>query len=287
MVGGFAPLHIVSDSRYSIDGLTKHLAKWEARRWIGVSNKRLFQATAARLRERGAITTFRWVKGHNHEPGNEAADKLAREGACKPLPDALDTSILSKFNLTDITRKIRDFLWKSIHKAHRCGTWWDNIPNYTHRSTCSTCDVPESMEHILNDCSAPGQEIIWSLAKKLWLKKHPSWPNISLGTILGCSLANFCSTNGKRQPGANRLFHILISESAYLAWCIRSMTNRKFEHKALPRSCVLRTWSGTLRNEHLTNINTMLWSVSRHSARTARRHPYTVPAALVDTHQWQ
>ncbi|KAI0357399.1 ribonuclease H-like protein [Trametes cingulata] len=77
----FAPLHIVSDSRYAIDGLTQHLPKWEARGWLGVANAALFQEAAADLRARSAPTTFRWVKGHANITGNEEADKLAKAGA--------------------------------------------------------------------------------------------------------------------------------------------------------------------------------------------------------------
>ncbi|KAI0645683.1 hypothetical protein C8Q79DRAFT_910315 [Trametes meyenii] len=82
----FAPLHIVSDSRYVINGLTKHLRKWEERGWIGIANAKMFQEAAATLRARSALTTIRWVKGHEGTEGNEAADKLAAEGADKPAP---------------------------------------------------------------------------------------------------------------------------------------------------------------------------------------------------------
>ncbi|KAJ7185383.1 hypothetical protein C8R46DRAFT_820360, partial [Mycena filopes] len=56
----------------------------------------------------------------------------------------------------------------------------------------------------------------------LWRKKHPSWPELSLGTILGCGLASFTDENGRPLPGATRLYHILISESLFLIWKIRN-----------------------------------------------------------------
>ncbi|KAI0358274.1 ribonuclease H-like protein [Trametes cingulata] len=77
----FAPVHIVSDSKYVIDGLTVFCPKWEDQGWIGVAN-------ASRLRARSAITTFEWVKGHSGNVGNEAADRLARDGARLPHTDA-------------------------------------------------------------------------------------------------------------------------------------------------------------------------------------------------------
>lgn len=77
----FAPMHIVTDSKYGIDGLTKHLEGWENQGWIGVRNSDYFKDAAVRLHARSAVTTFRWVKGHTGIDGNEEADRLASEGA--------------------------------------------------------------------------------------------------------------------------------------------------------------------------------------------------------------
>lgn len=79
----FAPLHIVSDSKYVVDGLTTHLAAWESRGWIDVANAIPFREAAAALRSRSAVTMLRWVKGHSGVHGNEEADKLAAAGAEK------------------------------------------------------------------------------------------------------------------------------------------------------------------------------------------------------------
>ncbi|KAI0744459.1 hypothetical protein C8Q76DRAFT_604336 [Earliella scabrosa] len=76
----FAPLHIVTDSQYVIDGLTVHLRSWEDRGWLGVANADLIKMAAAWLRQRSAPTTFRWVKGHAGIEGNERADELAKRG---------------------------------------------------------------------------------------------------------------------------------------------------------------------------------------------------------------
>lgn len=44
------PLTIVSDSRYAIDGLTKHLPTWEDHGWTDISNHKWFQSAAYHLR---------------------------------------------------------------------------------------------------------------------------------------------------------------------------------------------------------------------------------------------
>ncbi len=44
-----APLHIVSNSKYAIEGLTVNLHSWAEKGYIGIANKNFFQATAALL----------------------------------------------------------------------------------------------------------------------------------------------------------------------------------------------------------------------------------------------
>ncbi|KAI0073286.1 ribonuclease H-like protein [Panus rudis PR-1116 ss-1] len=87
----FAPLKLISDSKYVIRGLTEYLKRWEDQGWIGVENKEILQPMAVRLRLHSAPTVFRWVKGHLGNPGNEGADQKAKEGAEKPEADVLDT----------------------------------------------------------------------------------------------------------------------------------------------------------------------------------------------------
>ncbi|KIK54030.1 hypothetical protein GYMLUDRAFT_178097, partial [Collybiopsis luxurians FD-317 M1] len=46
-------------------------------------------------------------------------------------------------------------------------------------------------------------------------------PNISLGTVTGCTLITFHNQKNHLLPQAQRLFTILVSESAHLIWKIR------------------------------------------------------------------
>ncbi|KAJ7192600.1 hypothetical protein GGX14DRAFT_379962, partial [Mycena pura] len=48
------------------------------------------------------------------------------------------------------------------------------------------------------------------------------WPTVSLGTILGCGLADFRDPGGKLKRGTQRLYRISMSESAYLIWRLRN-----------------------------------------------------------------
>ncbi|KAI0043866.1 ribonuclease H-like protein [Auriscalpium vulgare] len=120
----FAPVHIISDSRYAIDGLTTHLQSWEDAGWIDVANAPLFATAAYLLRRRSAATTFQWVKGHNGDPGNEKADALANTGANKHTPDALDLSIDPNFQLTGarLSALTQSLAYKKINLAEAAAT---------------------------------------------------------------------------------------------------------------------------------------------------------------------
>ncbi|KIL71384.1 hypothetical protein M378DRAFT_174689 [Amanita muscaria Koide BX008] len=76
-------LYILSDSQCAIEGLSRHLHRWETLDSIGVKNKEIFQAVAASLRIRKGIL------GHSGVEGSEAADTLANQGAENDQPDTI------------------------------------------------------------------------------------------------------------------------------------------------------------------------------------------------------
>jgi ribonuclease HI len=284
------PVCIKSDSKTTIDMLTKDLEKNEDSGWIGKANDHLFKLTTVELRLRNAPTNFKWVKGHSGEEGNEKADELADEGANKPKGDWLNlteqrgvnprgaklqtltrslaykairkrkASRLGERNSTErnlllarnavedfsgnnpteekiwthtrdktLLPKHRQFMWKTLHDAFKVGKWWSHVPNKEDKAECycETWSQEESMEHILTRCTHPGRREIWELARQLWEKKGGRWPHVSLGMILGAGQVRFESErteeDGPRpEAGIQRLFKILISESAYLIWLLRN-----------------------------------------------------------------
>jgi len=74
---------LITDSVYVRDGITKWIHGWKKKGWKTankkpVKNVELWQELDA-LNQRLPVE-WRWVKGHNGDPGNERADELAREG---------------------------------------------------------------------------------------------------------------------------------------------------------------------------------------------------------------
>lgn len=78
-----AVITLYTDSQYVKNGLTSWIHGWKRNGWRTADRKpvknqdlwvRLDSAATARN------VSWRWVKGHAGHPGNEAADRLAREG---------------------------------------------------------------------------------------------------------------------------------------------------------------------------------------------------------------
>jgi len=74
---------LYTDSTYVKQGIESWLASWKRRGWMTagkkpVKNQDLWRALdEAQARHE---VTWRWVKGHAGDPGNERADELARKG---------------------------------------------------------------------------------------------------------------------------------------------------------------------------------------------------------------
>lgn len=76
-------LHL--DSQYVLKGITEWLPGWKARGWRTaakqpVKNVDLWQQLDALVSQGDHKIDWRWVRGHNGDPGNERADGLANRG---------------------------------------------------------------------------------------------------------------------------------------------------------------------------------------------------------------
>jgi ribonuclease HI len=81
-------LHV--DSQYVLKGMTEWLADWKARGWKTaakqpVKNVDLWQRLDHLVSTGGHKIEWRWVRGHNGDPGNEHADALANRGVEQAL----------------------------------------------------------------------------------------------------------------------------------------------------------------------------------------------------------
>ena len=86
---------IVTDSQYAINCVTVWYINWRNNGWKtaagkSVENKDIVENILCKIEERGFLesrTLFEWIKGHDNDPGNEAADRLAVGGARSAVTD--------------------------------------------------------------------------------------------------------------------------------------------------------------------------------------------------------
>ena len=78
-------VELYSDSQYVLNGLKTWIKGWKAKGWRTASkqpvkNVELWQRLDALVAGGGHTIDWRWVRGHNGDPGNERADALANRG---------------------------------------------------------------------------------------------------------------------------------------------------------------------------------------------------------------
>jgi len=160
-----------------------------------------------------------------------------------------DKSVFTSLRRREHPTKIKNFLYKTIHNAYKCGKYWRHIPGFEERAECHVCNTEDSMMHILTECRASGQEKIWKLAEELWERRGLPWVSPTIGLILGSNTINFCNHKGKALQGANRLYAILIAESAYLIWkrrCEWKIQNEEDPEKIPSDDQIHKQWSYTI-----------------------------------------
>jgi ribonuclease HI len=72
-----------TDSKYVLDGINSWIDGWKSRGWKTsakkpVKNQDLWEALDAARKKH--VVSWKWVKGHAGDPGNEEADELANIG---------------------------------------------------------------------------------------------------------------------------------------------------------------------------------------------------------------
>ena len=76
-------VHITTDSKYVMQGMTEWLPNWKRRNWRTAGKKPVLNADLWRRLDRLTVPhqlEWRWVKGHSGHPENELADRLANQG---------------------------------------------------------------------------------------------------------------------------------------------------------------------------------------------------------------
>ena len=74
---------LYTDSRYVMDGIKDWMPNWKKRGWKTAAKKPVKNVDLWQALDKAASRhdiDWRWVKGHDGNPGNEMADQLANRG---------------------------------------------------------------------------------------------------------------------------------------------------------------------------------------------------------------
>ena len=173
--------------------------------------------------------------------------------------DKTEATIWNSTRKPSIRPIVQQFLYKTMHDTFITGKRWRDFQGLEDREICATCNTTNDMSHILTRCQEQMTQLIWTLAKDLWPHRSPPWPEIHLGTILGCGYINAIprdeQQNEQRErkntyQGLSQLLQILISEAAYLVWVLRC--ERVIQGKHLSENEIRNRWLRNI-NKRLTN----------------------------------
>jgi len=136
----------------------------------------------------------------------------------------------------------------AMHDAFMIGLNWLKFgfaPEYQNRSECQVCHAIETMDHILTKCQANGQAQIWKFTRQLWYQREKSDLHITLGTILA-SPSTKLKENRKKKDGTDRLYRLIMTESAHLIWKLRCERVIKKEGEQTSPAEIKNRWVGTM-----------------------------------------
>ncbi len=123
-----------------------------------------------------------------------------------------------------VLRPVSQYMWMAIHDGYMLGTHWLR-PNMSAemqtRAVCSVCGECETMSHIVLECRAVGQELIWALLKETWRLTKATWHEPCWGTVFGAACAVIMNETGTRMKALEELWCILCTEALHLIWKLR------------------------------------------------------------------
>lgn len=218
------------------DRLAKEGANKDTHDELPLNIPKEFDLQGAKLATLTQAIAYRGIRERSQATPRASTDRnieIAREAILTYTgSDETNESIWQGIRKRTIRLRVQQFLYKAIHNTPMIGEVWFNIEGFHQRGTCTPCDATENMSHILLSCRVGPVNTIWDLARRLWPHNDIQWPEINLGTILGCGslttkandqngINNRAVGPSRRQRGATRLLQITISEAAHLIWVLR------------------------------------------------------------------
>ncbi|KAI0714822.1 hypothetical protein C8Q76DRAFT_618150 [Earliella scabrosa] len=135
-----------------------------------------------------------------------------------------EETIWASLRTRHVSSQASQFMWMAIHDGYMIGSHWlrpKMSDELQRRATCTTCGVEESMTHIMFDCVAVGQELVWELLEETWRLTDKQWSRPIWGTTFGAACAVFRTEEGARLRNTEKLWCIMCTEALHLIWKLR------------------------------------------------------------------
>jgi ribonuclease HI len=183
-----------------------------------------------------------------------------------------DKAIWKSLRKKVLRTRVKQFLYKSIHNTYIIGAAWTRFRGAEQKQFCATCNIEESMNHILTECDSLPNRLVWPLARQTWPHAPELWPNINLGIILGIASLSLPKAHPageneaqpprptKKQTATLRLLQIIISEAAHLVWVLRC--ERVIQGKHIDERGIRNRWHRVI-NERLTTDRITAYKTKR------------------------
>ncbi|KAJ7645321.1 hypothetical protein B0H17DRAFT_1216065 [Mycena rosella] len=203
------------------------------------------QLRGAKLSTLMQKTAYAGIKEKKAEVTRKASDNnvrqvtLAIQHTFKRRPNP--AQIWKRIRHKDFTRQVKNFLWKSLHSAHRIGSYWKHIPECEDRATCQ-CRRTEFGAATFTDekgRNLPGVSRLYRIL-------------ISESIFMIWKVRNECViTKGGDSSPVNMVHNKWLHAINQRLLFDRVLTNHaKYgKQNSIKTSVVLHTWSSTLLNE--------------------------------------
>ncbi len=176
----------------------------------------------------------------------------------------MEETIWNSFRSRHVTRQISQFMWMAVHDAYMIGTHWlrPNMSAELHeQAICKVCGECETITHIIFECRAIGQGLIWDLLQSTWVLTGTAWNEPIWGSTFGTACAVFATPEGTRRTSIENLWTNLCTEALHLIWKLRCERVIKNEGEEFTRNEVT--------NQYFSTMDSRL-SLDRRTAAIAR-----------------
>ncbi len=125
------------------------------------------------------------------------------------------------------------------------------------------------MTHIIFECTATGQGLIWELLEQLWKNTGATWKAPCWGSVFGAACAVFKTSEGNRKTYIEQLWCILCTEALHLIWKLRCGRVIQNEGADFQPSEITNRFYSTLDSRIDLDRRTAMMSKGKRSLKTA------------------